>query len=399
MFKTHRIKLYPTPKQEEFFRKSVGTARFAYNWALSKWPELYAAGEKPSAYSVRKLLNSIKREQFPWMLEVGKCAPEYAIFNLETAYKKMWREGKGYPKFKKKGVRDTFIAVENWQAFNQKDYKIKIPRLGWVKCAENLRYSGKVNHVVIVRKVDMWFAHVNIEVKEEIPNEILTPRENQATVGIDLGISNLMTLSNGETIKMPDLRRDRKRLKTLDRRLNRKVEGSRNRWKARMRFARQHYKMTCKKEGVTHKATASIVRNFDRIIIEDLDAQAMRKNKQIARLLVDVPLYEIRRQLTYKALWAGKELVVADRWFASSKTCSACGHKKEKLELSERVFSCEKCGLRIDRDLNAAQNLANYSPTSESGESYASGFGSSDTRRKTTRSPKLKEEVCLNKPV
>src|SRR5690554_12507 len=135
MNKAHVVKLYPTKTQRNLIHQSCGVARHSYNWALAKWKELYEQGEKPSAYSLIKLQNSIKREEFPFYMEVTKCAPQYAIHNLEKAFKRMWKLGSGYPKFKKRGVKDSYVAVENKTQFKQKDKKIWLPRIGWVKCA------------------------------------------------------------------------------------------------------------------------------------------------------------------------------------------------------------------------------------------------------------------------
>lgn len=387
MIKTHQIKLYPTKKQTRFFKQSCGVARFAYNWGLNKWQEDYNNGIKQSAYSLIKYLNSIKKTQFPWMQETGKTCSQYAIHNLESAFKKMWKEKSGYPKFKKKGCKDSFVAVENKKDFKQKHNKIWIPRLGWVRCAENLRYEGKVNSVTVKRIADMYFAFVNIEV---ISNEASIVSKNQVTVGVDLGIKSMVVLSDGVVFKNPKaLRSNLKVLKRLQRRLSRKVKGSNNLHKQRMRVARKHYRISCIRKNAIHQATSYIVKNYDRIVIEDLNIVGMIKNRKLSQAISDVSFGEIKRQLTYKSLWYEKELVIANRYFASSKTCSECGHKKETLKLSERMFKCDNCGHSIDRDLNAAINLANYSPTSEYEESKACGENSEP--RKVQRISKKQE--------
>ena len=224
MNKGHKIKLYPTKDQEEFFRKSCGVARFAFNWALNKWQEDYKTGIKQTAYSLMKHLTSIKRTEFPWMQETGKCAPQYAIHNVEYAYKKMWKQGAGYPKFKKKIVNGSFVGIEANQ-FKQKDNKIWVPRLGWVKCAENLRFEGRVNNVVISRTATTWFASISIETPESIPTLKPFVGENQATVGIDLGIKTMMTLSDGTVFENPlALKKNQRRLKMRQRGLSKKIK-------------------------------------------------------------------------------------------------------------------------------------------------------------------------------
>lgn len=374
MIKAHQIKLYPTKAQEILFRKSCGVARFSYNWALAKSKELYEAGEKPSAYSLIKLQNSIKKEQFPWMLEVGKTAPQYAIHNLYKAYKKMWRQGSGYPKFKKRGTKDSFVAIENNQQFINHGNKIHIPRIGKIKAAEALRFCGKVNYVVVKRIADIWFAIINIEVPDSTPALKQNEGDNQAIVGVDFGITSMMVLSDGTIYKNPRaLHRNLKRLKQRQRKLEKKQKGGKNRSKQQKKVATAHYRISCIRNTAIHQATTQIVRKYNKISIEDLNVAAMKQNRHLSQAIIDVSFGEIRRQLEYKAQWAGKQVQVANRFFASSKTCSCCGHKKQSLKLSERIYKCDSCGLEIDRDLNAAINLAKYSPTPKCGESNACG--------------------------
>lgn len=387
MIKSHQIKLYPTTAQEKLLRQSCGVSRFAYNWALDKWKEDYKKGVKQSAYSLIKYLNSIKKIEFPWMQETSKTCSQYAIHHVETAYKKMWKEKKGYPKFKKKGQKDSFVAVENWQQFKQANFKIHIPRIGKIKCSENLRFEGKVNNVVVKRIANMWFAVINIEIEDK-PIESPICNKNQVTVGVDMGVKSMMVLSDGTVYKNPKaLRANLKQLKRLQRSLSRKQKGSNNRKKAQIRVARKHYRIVSIRKNAIHQATSEIVKKYDKIVIETLKPVNMTKNHKLAQLVNDVSFGEIARQLTYKCLWSGTELVKADQWFASSKLCSGCGNKKQELKLSERVYNCDNCGLIIDRDLNAAINLANYSPTSKLEGSEACGVSNSSlvTKKRLTK--------------
>lgn len=300
----------------------------------------------------------------PFYLEVNKCAVQYAIHNVEAAYKKMWKDKSGYPKFKKRSSRDSYVAVENRQTFKQSNKKIWLPRIGWVKCHEDLRFEGKVNNVVVKRIADMYFAVINIEIPDLIP--ALKPKEgdNQAIVGVDLGIKSMMILSDGTVYENPRaLKRNLKCLKRLQRSFSRKVNGSNNKKKAKIKIARKHYRILCIRNNAIHQATTEIVDKYDKIIIESLKPKNMVKNRKLAQAVNDVSFGEISRQLAYKAKWNNKELIKADQWYASSKLCSCCGNKKEQLKLSERTYKCENCGLEIDRDLNAAKNLANYRPT------------------------------------
>lgn len=382
MVKAHQIQLIPTKAQKTLLHKSFGVRRYSYNWALAKWKEMYENGEKPSAYTLVKLQNKIKREEMPFFMEVSKCAPQYAIHALEKAFKNFFSKNGKYPRFKKKGVKDSFVAVENKEQFKMQDKRIWLPRIGWVKCHEILRFEGKVNNVTVKRIADKYFAVVNIEVADEDP----MVSENKVTVGIDFGIKDMMILSNGTIYKNPKaLKSNLKQLKRLQRSLSRKMKGGSNRHKAQMKVAKKHYKISCIRKNAIHQATAEIVKRFDKIVIEDLNVKGMVKNHCLAQSVSDVSFGEIRRQLEYKCKWYGTELIVADRFFPSSKTCSNCGSKKDKLKLSERKYKCENCGFEIDRDLNAAKNLANYSPTDKLSESYAFG----DRRSEFARSPSL----------
>lgn len=372
MYKAHKVKLYPTKGQQVYFNKACGTARFAYNWALNQWAERYKEGINSSAYSLIKELTKIKRTEYPWMMEVAKTSPQYAIHNVEKAYKKFWKEGAGHPKFKKKGVKDSFVAAENKNQFKIQHKKIWIPRLGWVRCAENLRFEGKVNKVVVKRTADYWFAVISIQVSNEAP----IVNESQVTVGVDLGINQMMILNDGTKIANPKpLKKALSKLQREQRRLSKKKKGSNNRAKQRMKVARVYYRITNIRHHAIHNTTKYLVDNYDKIVIEDLNNEGMRKNRRLARQLSDVGFRDIRRQLEYKCAWRGKELVVANRWFPSSKLCSSCGYKMSEMKLNVRKWVCPDCGKMHDRDINAAKNLAKYSPTPEAGESNACGDG------------------------
>ena len=175
--------------------------------------------------------------------------------------------------------------------------------------------------------------------------------------------------------------------------MSRKQKGSNNRRKQQTKLARLHYRVACIRRHAIHQVTSYIISNFDRIIIEDLNVKGMIKNRKLSQAISDVSFGEIRRQLTYKAMWQGKELIVADRFFPSSKMCSSCGNKKKILKLSERTYTCENCGLVIDRDLNAAINLANYCPTSKVEGCEACGELSSVALQ---FSDSKKQEICIN---
>jgi putative transposase len=390
LHKAHKIQIYPTKAQKVLLHKSFGCARHSYNWALDKWKEMYEKGEKPSAMTLIKLQNSVKKEEMPFYLEVNKCAVQYAIWDLEKAYKKFFKGARNFPKYKRRKQKDSFVAIENNKNFKQKDKKIRLPKIGWIKCAENLRFQGKVNNVVVKRIADKYFSIVSL-----VSNDTPTINESQINVGVDLGISNLIVCSDGTIFNNSDfIKKEEKSLIRIHRGLSRKNKGSNNYEKFLNKYRRKHYRITCIKKSFIHKATNYLVKNYGRIVIEDLHVKGLIKNKNLSNSLARASFGEISRQLSYKALWNDVELVKANRFYASSKICSSCGFKKDSLKLSERVFNCPNCNLKIDRDLNAAKNLANYSPTHKSGESKACGEVSSISEMKLRTS--MNHEIDLN---
>jgi len=387
----HKIRLYPTPDQELYFRRAAGVARFAYNWGLSRWDVMYQAWRldnrlpKPSWQQLNKELNFIKYDRFPWMLEVTKCAPQYALENLGSAFNSFFKKKAKYPKFHKKNTHNNF-ALGNTTVYISNKY-IKIPKLGWVRMAEELRFSGRVMSVTISRTADKWFASVNVEPSAEDLAKY-RPTKNQGRVGVDLGITTLATLSDGTKFNSPKpIKNSLSKLRRLDKNLSRKKKGSSNRAKAQMKLARLHAKIANIRKDCLHKLTHYLVGNFSIIAIEDLNVSGMMKNHRLARSIYDLGFFEFKRQLQYKSELSDRELVVVDRWFPSSKLCSHCGYKADSLPLSIREWTCTACGSRHDRDLNAAINLSNYGKTA--GEAELACGDSSAGRLDFVRSAKL----------
>ena len=376
MIISHKIRLAPNNKQATYFAKAAGTARFAYNWALAEWQTQYAAWKndhtqpKPSQFSLRKQLNAIKREQFPWMLDVTKNAPQMAIIQLGAAFNNFFAGGAKYPQFKKKGKsRDSFTLTNDQFTIN--GCRIRIPNLGLVRMRETLRFSGKILSATISRTADQWFASITVDIDHAsatLSNHHFPPVENQGTVGVDLGVSALATLSTGEKVVGAKPHKALlSRLKRLSRSLSRKVRGSANRHKAKQKLAKLHARIANIRQDNLHQLTTDLTRRFHTIGIEDLNVSGMVKNHHLSRAISDMGFFEFRRQLEYKAAMRGSVVVVADRFFASSKTCSACGEKIDKLPLSVRQWECPCCGESHDRDVNAAINLANYASAAHFG--------------------------------
>ena len=361
MMLSHRIELDPTNAQATHLAQAAGVARFAYNWALGQWNDIYQLHKldpdvvPTSEAELRRALNALKREHYPWMMKVTKCAPQMAIKNLGKAFDNFFAGHSGYPRFKVKG-RDDRFTLSNDQ-FRVDGSHIHIPKLKWVRMREPLRFTGKIISATISRVADRWF--VSITVDTPTFNH-LRPAENQGAVGVDLGVAALATLSTGEVIMGPKPHKALlARLKRLSRSLSRKQKGSANRKKAKIKLAQLHARIAAIRLDTLHQLTSDLTRRFHTIAIEDLNVRGMMKNRRLARAIADMGFFEFRRQLEYKAAMRGGQVWVADRFYPSSKTCSCCGHKLEKLDLSVRAWTCPACGTIHDRDVNAAINLKN----------------------------------------
>lgn len=393
VIRAHIIKLAPTRKQEAFFRQCVGAARFAFNWALCHWRAQFAAGYKPNDGSLRKSLNTIKREEFPWMLDVPKRVVQQAIINLGTAYQNFFDSCSGKrkgpkmspPDFKSKHKSKQSARLDNGPGtFSFAGKAVKLPNIGWVDTHEELRFDGKPLSAVLSFVGQRWWLSVQVELPDP-PTDIVS----KPAVGIDLGLKTALVLSDGTTFQSPKpLKSALERLKRLSRFVSRKVKGSSNRKKAVARLSRQHWRIAQIRKDWQHKTTTAIAKQYGSVGLEDLNVKGMMANRHLSRALNDVGFSEIRRQLEYKA----QSVFVVDRWFPSSKTCSSCGHKKDSLPLAERVFSCTACGFTLDRDLNAAKNIH----TASCAGINACGDGSSGPGRKTgTKLPSVKQEpIC-----
>lgn len=354
----HKIRLDPNATQEKVFRQCVGTARFVYNHALAKWKAQYDAGLKPNEASLRRELNAIKREQFPWMTEIPKAVAQQAIKNLGAAYTNFFRRvkqqtpgKKGFPEFKRKHSDRHSARMDNGPGtFTIQGNRVKLPVIGSVKTFETLRWpEGRPLSATLCLEAGRWFLSVAVEINQHKVGE------NQAlpSVGIDLGLTTALVLSNGEKFNAPKpLRAALKHLAKLQRSVHRKVKGSANRTKAKHKVARCHWRIAQIRQDWQHKTTSSIASRFGLVCLEDLNVKGMLKNHCLARSISDIGWAEIGRQLSYKT-----QVVEVGRFFASSKMCSCCGEKKTDLPLNVRSWNCAKCGAAHDRDVNASINI------------------------------------------
>lgn len=375
MYEAVKVALDPTPAQERLFLSHAGAVRFAFNAALAHVKESLEAGEKLnwSFYSLRKWWNANKDELAVdndgviWWANNSKEAYSYGIESLAKGLSN-WansrrgeRRGRkvGFPKFKAKGnTVPTFVYTTGLFGIIQDDPKaLKLPRIGRVHCMENVSDrvgDARVLRMAISQRAGRWFASLTVE-REDEP---ITQAPKGGSVGVDLGIKTLATLSDGTVIEnQRHLKKSEQKLKRAQRALSRKMPSSNRRAKAKAKVARIHAHVANQRQDALHKLTTHLANKYSEISIEDLNIAGMTKNHALAKCIMDASFGEFRRQLEYKTERTGARLNIVDRWYPSSKTCSGCGRAKAKPSLSERTYRCEHCGLVIDRDLNAAINI------------------------------------------
>jgi putative transposase len=361
--KSIKIRLDLNNQERTLAAQHAGAARYAYNWGLAKSQEAYQAGKKrPSAVDLHKSWVIHKNTEAIWAKEVSKCSPQQAFRNLDTAYKRSFRMKKvRLPRFKKKGTHDRFYLEGSIQT---KGNRIKLPRMGWVRCSENVPTNVVVKNVTVSRQANHWFVSFKIPYAKEKQNG-----EKQSVVGVDLGIKTLATGSDGTIFEnRRPYRQQKRKLRLAQRQASKKyIKGkknpnqSKNYQKAQAKVAKIHSKIACIRKDTLHQVTTQLAQNHSEVVIEDLNVKGMSRNHKRSSAILDGGFYEFRRQLTYKCDWYGSKLTVVDRFYPSSKTCSGCQTIKKDLSLKERTYCCEHCGLEIDRDLNAAINLRNQS--------------------------------------
>ncbi len=397
--KSIKVKVEANKKQLTLFAKHAGTARHAYNWGLDVCENMYQMGmKKPNAIALHKMLVADCKNENKWYYDVSKCAPQQALRNLDTAFDRFFNKIGGYPKYKKKYKRDSFYLEGNIQIEGN---KAKLPKIGWVKLAEDVGQQRPKN-ATISRKADQWFISFKVEFE---PKKTV---KTKGAVGVDLGIKTLATLSDGTTFaNIRPYKKMKSRLRREQRKLSRKYvpkqpQQSKNYKKQRTRIARLHKRISDARRDCLHKLTSYLAKNHSKVVIEDLNIKGMSKNRKLASAILDGGFFEFRRQLEYKSKWYGCELVIARRFFPSSKTCSSCGNKKDSLELSERTYCCHRCGMKMDRDLNAAKNLSQYKPENTAVSQTATACGASDQseaqRQETRRNRKqtTNVKVCVS---
>ncbi|EAH7543197.1 TPA: RNA-guided endonuclease InsQ/TnpB family protein, partial [Campylobacter jejuni] len=297
------------------------------------------------------------------------------FLNLNLAFQKFFRDLKqgkvSYPKFKKKKDNFGSYYIGGDQAIIKDEKYLKVPNLGLVKMRENLRFNSKINSATISQKGDKYFASFSVEIPQDEFIKTHKIKENKGGIlGIDMGLKSFVSLSNGLSINAPKpLNKLTRKLKRVSRQLSKKqhpkakgdkTKKSNNYLKQNLKLRKIHTKIANMRNDFLHKLTSILANHYKYFCVESLNVQGMMKNHNLARSISDVSFFEFKRMLAYKSAYRGNEVIEADRFYPSSKTCHCCGYKKEFLTLSERIFQCENCGITIDRDYNASLNLKRY---------------------------------------
>jgi len=355
----HRIQLDPTQEQIVQFQKACGVSRHAFNWGLNRWNEMYIAWKgdhtlpKPSSALIKKEFNSIKSELFPWTYESPKDANQQPFADLGTAWTNFFKYKKQRPTFKSKHRSKDKFYVSNDKLWID-EYIVKLPVIGKVRMHEKLRFIGRIMSASVSRQADKWFISINVDVqnyKKENTNK-------NGIIAIDLGLNSFTTDSNGNKTQHPKpLKKHTKSLKRLQRSHSRKIKGSKNKEKSRIRLARKHKQIADIRRDFIHKTTSTLCNENQVIVMENLRVANMIKNHKLARAISDVGWGEFKRQVEYKSKIYDNLIIKAGTFYPSSKTCSNCGCVNHELTLNDRIFNCPECQFSIDRDTGAALNL------------------------------------------
>jgi putative transposase len=400
--------LDPTPSQDRALWSHAGAARFAWNWGLAACRDRYATeGKWWSGPELHRLWNAAKKTDpaLSWWSENSKCVYQEAFRDLDRALREFVKSRKGirkgrrlgFPRSKRRGrCRDSFRFSSGVMRCCGRT--VTLPRLGTIATHESTRKlsrriadgTARILSATVSRKAHRWFVSFTVELNRTVPDRHARPG---SVVGVDLGVKTLLTgVDERDTVvEIPGpkaLKAGLRKLTRLAKAHSRKQRGSANRAMAAARLARHHARIANLRADALHKATTYLAARYETVVVEDLNVSGMLANRRLARAVADQGFYTARQMFRYKTAWNGGCLVVADRWYPSSKTCSVCGWRKPSLTLSERIFICERCGLVEDRDVNAARNLRDLAASGAESQNACGG----DVRPGLAGQPPVKQE-------
>lgn len=353
MHKTFEFRLYPTKAQEDVLSRHFGHVRFVWNHFLRMKSDYYLQNKKTmSLNEMKKVLTQMKKEEQTWLYEANSQSLQESLVHLDGAYNRFFNKISKFPKFKKKGSRESFSVPQFIKVVGGKIFFPKFKE--GIEMSGGRSIEGKICFATIKR---MPSGKVFATITCEVENEHL-PKTGEV-VGIDLGLKDYAILSSGEKIPnnrflMKSQRKLAHEQRILSKKKNKESSGYKNQ---KLKVARIHEKVRNQRKDNLHKISTNLIKNHDVICLETLNVKGMVKNHRLAKHIQDASWGEFVRMLEYKANWYGKTVVKIDRWFPSSKTCSECGWKKEDLKLQDRTWVCEECGCEHDRDVNASKNI------------------------------------------
>ena len=361
VIKAHKILLDVSPGIEKQFVSWCGAARWSYNFGLGRKKEAFEkTGKSPGSYALMREVVALKKtDEYAWLGDVPKSVPRMALMQLEVAYANFFRRVKGgdtkpgFPRVRsKKRSRMCFHLEPDAIAVNGN--RVRIPKIGWLKMHQAIRFDGKLSGTVCISyTAGRWYASLSVETEVADPIE----KQEREAIGVDVGIKHLAVLSDGKMFDNPkSFYRLERLLARAQRQMARKQKGSKRWQKTKVRVQRVHKRIADLRANATHHVSAYVAGNYDGVAIEDLNVSGMTQNHHLAKAVLDANMTELHRQLVYKMAWYGGEVRQVDRFFPSSRLCSACGLINGELTLADRKWICE-CGTHHDRDLNAANNL------------------------------------------
>lgn len=356
--RTYKFRLYPNREQSELLARHFGCARFVYNHFLNQRKEQYRlTGKSDNFYAQERSLTELKKQKATaWLKEVNSQSLQFALRSLETAYTNFFKKRAKFPNFKSKHSKNSFTVPQYVSIVGGRLFLPKFKE--GIKCHVHREITGKVGKATISKTPSgKYFVSVFTE------EEYVTPvKKSGKSVGVDMGLKDLLITSEGETFKNNRYtKRYERKLAKAQRHLSRKKKGSRGFENQKLKVARLHEKIANSRADYLHKCSISLVRRYDTICIEDLNVKGIEKNHRLAKSITDASWGIFVSMLTYKAEWNGKKVVKIDRYFPSSQTCNVCGYvNKHTKDLSVREWECPVCHTHHDRDVNAAINILRF---------------------------------------